>query len=293
MSIATYADEFCRLPGVPRLILWSTRLHWRYFPNLRGKWLLHELSMKVCEKGLAQPKAHFQDTLTVPADYTDLIQREIFLHGVYEPETTSELRELVKPGCTVIDVGANIGYYTLVLAKAVGDTGTVHAFEPVPRLRETLNSNIEANHFRNVTVEPLACWSSCGETEIYEAPSGNSGKSSLFHQNAKGARSHKVQVTTIDTYAATKALTKVDLIKIDVEGAELDVLEGCWETIAKWRPVLIVEVVPHFLEERGSSLKEFLELLDSRGYECRVRDARPTATDWEYCNLIATPRTRP
>lgn len=292
MSIATYAHEFCRVPGVPGLILWGTRLHWRYFPNLRGKWRMHELSMKVCEDGLARPQARFQGSLTVPVDYGDVVQRELFLYGVYEPETTREVERLLKPGQTVLDVGANIGYYTLVFAKAVGETGRVHAFEPVPRLRKTLEANIAANAFRNVAVERLACWSSCGEAEIFEAPKRNSGKSSLFRQNAEAPQGHKIQTTTIDAYAQAKTLQKVDLIKIDVEGAELDVLEGSWETIARWHPVLIVEVVPRFLETRGSSFKTFLELLDSRGYDCQVRDPRPSASDWEYCNLIATPRSR-
>ncbi len=293
MSFATDINESCRLPGLPRLVLWGTGLYWRYLPSLRGKWLLHELSMKVCEWSLVQPRARFQNSLAMPVDYRDLVQREIFLNGVYEPETTRQLQQLVRPGHTALDVGANIGYYSLVLAKAVGDAGRVHAFEPVPRLAGTLERNIEANGFRNVIVERLACWSSCGETEIYEGPGSNSGTSSLFRQNAEAVKGHKIQTTTIDAYAVAKQLKSVDLIKIDVEGAEIDVLEGAWETIARWRPVLIVEVVPRFLESRASSFEAFLKLLESRGYECRVRDPRPTVDDWEYCNLIAIPKVRP
>ncbi len=293
MPITNHAHDPFRVPGVPDLILWGTRRRWRYFPNLRGKWRMHEPAMNVCEDGLLRSRARFQGSLTVPVDYADVVQRELFLYGVYEPETTREVERLLRPGQTVLDVGANIGYYTLVFAKAVGETGRVHAFEPVFSLRWTLENNIGASAFRNVAVEGLACWSSRGETEIFEASCRNSDKSSLFAQNADGSQGHKIQTTTIDTYAAAKPLSKVNLIKIAVEGAELDVLEGSWETIARWRPVLIVEVVPRFLEASRSSLREFLNLLESRGYNCEVRDPRPSASEWEYCNLIATPRSRP
>lgn len=293
MSLATYADGIYRLPGLPQLILWSAQMHWRHFPNLRGKWRLHDLATKVCERGLAHPRARFQRSLTVPVDYADLIQRELFLHGEYEPETTRELLTLVRPGQTVLDIGANIGYYTLVLAKAVGSRGAVHAFEPVPRLFETLRRNVGANGFRNVVAEKRACWSAAGEFEIYEAAGGNSGKSSLFEQHAQGVQGHRVQAITIDQYAREKKLDGVRLIKIDVEGAETDVLEGAAETIRRCRPILVLEVVPRFLETRGSSLRAFTSLIESWGYHHRFLDLRPAAENWEYGNLLATPRNGP
>jgi FkbM family methyltransferase len=291
MSLATHAGGIYRVPGLPQLILWSTQMHWRHFPNLRGKWRLHDLAMDICERGLARPRARFQRSLTVPVDYSDLVQRELFLHGEYEPETTRELLTLVRPGQTVVDVGANIGYYTLVLAKAVGPGGTVHAFEPVPRLFATLCRNVDSNGFGNVVAEKRACWSAAGEFEIYEAAGGNSGKSSLFEQHAQGIQGHHVQAITIDQYSREKRLDVVNLIKIDVEGAETDVLEGATETIQRCRPILVLEVVPQFLEARGSSLRAFRRLIESWDYDCRLLDLRPTADDWDYGNLLATPRS--
>jgi FkbM family methyltransferase len=190
-----------------------------------------------------------------------------------------------------LDVGANIGYYTLVLAKAVGAHGAVHAFEPVPRLFETLSRNVGANGFRNVVTEKRACWSAAGEFEIYEAAGGNSGKSSLFEQHAQGIQGHRVQAVTIDQYAREKKLDEVHLIKIDVEGAETDVLDGATETIRRYKPILVLEVVPRFLETRGSSLRAFTSLIESWGYDCRFLDLRPAEENWEYGNLLAIPRS--
>ncbi len=156
----------------------------------------------------------------------DAIGRAIFLYGVYEIATTKFVTAALQPGDCFVDVGANVGYYSVLAGTRVGSAGKVHAFEPVPRLRCQLQRNIEMNGLHNVTAHESAVWSQEGEIAFYETSSAeNSGISSAFPGPARVEMPGKVGATTLDELAR-RISRRIDLIKIDVEGSELAVFQG-------------------------------------------------------------------
>jgi len=191
----------------------------------------------------------------------DAIGRAIFLYGVYEIATTKFVTAALQPGDCFVDVGANVGYYSVLAGTRVGPAGEVHAFEPVPRLRCQLQRNVEMNGLHNVVAHESAVWSEEGEIAFYETLSAeNSGISSVFPGPARTAMPCKVGATTLDELAR-RIRRRIDLIKIDVEGGELAVFEGGPRLLdSAEAPVLIFEAF-----EIGPPAR----LLERHGYEVR------------------------
>src|SRR5713101_2502413 len=163
-----------------------------------------------------------------------------FVYGTWEPEVTSVITSAVKPGMTVIDIGAHIGYYSLLFAKCVGSTGLVFSFEPLPENFALLQKNIQLNELNQVQTFPQAIFS--GKREISIAvpdESPNSGDGSVIHNH--GARQYLVPAITLDSFCVPSGV-RPDILKIDVEGAEYDVLLGAQETISRCRPKLFIEL---------------------------------------------------
>lgn len=204
-------------------------------------------------------------------DVGDYAHRQIYFRGEYEPATTGLLRRLAKPEWTVLDVGANIGYFSL-LGAALGSPGArVIAFEPNPRLADMLARSIKLNPSLNIRLERSAVGESPGVSPLHlTSDYRNNGLSSLradLPHTAGGTI--PVRVTTVDDYCAAGRLAP-DLIKIDVEGFELQVLRGASETLSKAAPgVVICEVSP----EREDP-QQVIDLMRSFGY------AAHTITDY-------------
>jgi FkbM family methyltransferase len=186
-----------------------------------------------------------------------------FVLGIYEPEVTNTLRRFVRPGDCCIDVGAHIGYSTLVISRLVGEQGQVVAYEPFPDNFAVLQENMERNSIRNAVLRCLALGEQAGELVLEhatgEAPSSTP---SAIGYAVEGPRA-KISVG-VDTLDAEVRRLRVAprLVKIDVEGAELAVLRGARETLRKARPVVLVEI--HDWGSNRSS--EVLNLLRCCGY---------------------------
>src|SRR5713101_6688825 len=163
-----------------------------------------------------------------------------FVYGTWESEVTSTVISTVKPRMTVMDIGAHIGYYSLLFAKCVGPTGSVFSFDLVPENLAILRKNIQLNELSQVQTFPQAIFS--GKREISIAvpdESPNSGEGSVAHHH--GARQYLVPAVTLDSFCVPSAV-RPDILKIDVEGAEYDVLLGAQETISRCRPKLFIEL---------------------------------------------------
>jgi len=153
------------------------------------------------------------------------------------------LKTLLSGGDTFIDVGANMGSWSLPAAKLVGRSGCVLAFEPVPRMAEALRKSAWANRFEQVRVFGVALSNYTGEAE-FSAENENSGGSRLGRMPDDPGRSfsgHRVRVTTLDEVVGAENLKAVALIKIDVEGFEAEVLQGATRTLKELRPALYFE----------------------------------------------------
>jgi FkbM family methyltransferase len=214
-----------------------------------------------------------------------------YLTGDAEPEVQQALGELVKPGQTVYDVGANIGFFTILCSRLVGPQGRVYAFEPIPQNLVTLRHNIELNGLTNVVIVEKALSSSTGTAEMFVSPW------SAFHSlNVDGATKQdnhgseageiSVETVTLDEFVQGDDVRTPDLLKIDVEGAELIVVEGMRETLRSAQPLLLCE-----LHDTKLGYEAFVDLID---YRARVIDGdSPELADADRnVHTIAWPRER-
>lgn len=208
-------------------------------------------------------------------DPYDMVSRKILETGAWEPESIHAVADHLTPNATFIDVGAHIGYYSLKAATMVGPNGHVISIEPNPQTLPKLRGNIEASKARSVSVWPVACAESESMLQLFAAPESNTGESSLSKENAsqEGAApvAYSVRARRLDVIVKEARLDRVDVIKIDVEGAEFEVLKGAAKTLDDFRPVLIVELVENQLKAMGSSVDEVTRFLSSHGYTANRR----------------------
>jgi len=184
------------------------------------------------------------------------------LTGLYEKETAALCRRLIKPGMHVLDVGAHAGYFTRLYAKLVGPTGTVFAFEPDPENYALLEQN--TRHLKNVRRFPVAVSNQVGTVDFYETDN-NTGCHSLI---PAGFRPNKISVsaTTLDALLDAGQLPNIDLIKIDIEGAEPIAFQGMHRVIAANPKIaLIVEFCPDNLRDSHTDPSGFIETLRGLG----------------------------
>ncbi|MCI0539902.1 MAG: FkbM family methyltransferase [Verrucomicrobiales bacterium] len=195
------------------------------------------------------------------------VGRRIYYHGaLIEPEIDF-VRDTIQPNDVCFDVGANVGYYTLLMAK-LAPQGRVHAFEPVPLNYHLLSASVLANGFTNVSVNQLAVSDSEGRANFVLAE--DSAYSSLRNTERKGvAREFQVATTSLSQYCDRLGIHKVDFLKVDVEGAEEQVVSGARAILADpaRRPrVIMLELYDPMLAKFGSSIPRMLDLMRSFRY---------------------------
>ena len=188
---------------------------------------------------------------------------ELAIHGVYEPLTTDLVRAELRPGDVVLDIGANIGYFTLIFAKGVGPAGRVFAFEPEPGNFALLEENVAANGYRNVALARLAVSDRAGRARLY-LDAGNAGDCRVYDSH-----DHRpsVDVETVRLDDHLVRLDRVDLIKMDIQGAEPAALRGMRGLLERNRKVkLVLEFWPYGLQLFGADPREFLGTLCEAGF---------------------------
>jgi FkbM family methyltransferase len=185
--------------------------------------------------------------------------------SLYEKYETELFKKLIKKGMFVADIGANIGYYTLLAARLVGEEGKVFAFEPEPHNYSLLCKNIEVNGYRNVIPIRKAVFSKSGKMKLFLDKS-NLGGHSLSEANVDKSAYITIEVTRLDDYFKNTDY-KIDVIKVDVQGTEMEVLEGMTNTINQNENVkIITEFWPVGLQNSGSSPTGFLNKLIECGF---------------------------
>jgi FkbM family methyltransferase len=184
---------------------------------------------------------------------------------------------LVQRGDTVFDVGANLGVYSLLFSRLVGQSGQVHAFEPGPPTFAGLDRHLEREGpCRNLTANHLAVGAAAGTATLY-LPGDDHGQASLSRQTAGSwttapeVAEFAVPMTTLDAYAAARTPGPVHLIKIDVEGAELGVLQGGARLLARDHPLLHLEVSYSWARAFGYGPAEVVAFLAGLGYAAFYR----------------------
>lgn len=175
----------------------------------------------------------------------DLQTEKDFWLGTYEPELQAALGDLVRPGLTVFDVGANIGYITLMLVRGVGPTGRVVAFEALPGNLERLQKNLALNALEErVTVVPQAVAGSEGMVPFHVHASGGMGKveGSAGRWNQRYQSEITVPSLSLDSFVYVRGGPVPQLIKMDIEGGEVLALPGMRRLLREARPTLLLEV---------------------------------------------------
>jgi FkbM family methyltransferase len=220
----------------------------------------------------------------------------IYYQGFSEPDTAALARAILKPGMVFVDVGAHIGEYTLLAAQRVGKEGEVHAFEPNPRVFPVLVENIRLNGLEQVVARPWAVAASEGQVDLrLEAEAALSAIVSEDASAASASPVERVRAVTLDGYLAGR---RADLVKIDVEGAEMLVLRGAGGVLARPAPdapVLVFECARHNYARFGFAGLDVLRLLEGHGYAVWRFDARRGLTPQSdevpagvTLNLVAT-----
>lgn len=175
------------------------------------------------------------------------------------------MKNFVRPGMTVVDIGANIGYHTLQLARAVGPTGRVYAFEPDPENYRLLVKNIEVNGYQNVTAIQKAVADKAGTLSLYLCEE-NQGDHRIYHSR-DGRKTVNVQALSLDEFFKGR-YDEIDFIKIDTQGADCLVFEGMSALAeANDRLTIICEFVPYLLKKCGHSGKQLLTLIRRLGFK--------------------------
>jgi len=219
-------------------------------------------------------------------DLSDMVDWHIYFG--FKEIARQELLGMMNKGDTIIDIGANVGDVSLHAAKIIGDKGSVHSFEPDPINFQRLSKNWKNNHFSNIVLNNLGIGNEKGSFNLAIVREGNQGMNRIVASDASDINSNRIDVITLDSYVRENDLKKVDLIKIDVEGFEMNVLKGSKEVINAFRPSFFIELDDSNLREQGSSAKELVELLEGYDYQIRNAESKEQITpvsDFQNCHF--------
>jgi FkbM family methyltransferase len=232
-----------RLFPVIWTLLWPARLYLTRSPFQFAKSFLRD----VLVGSLLPPGSH---TFLAPLPlgrqirvrYREGIGLSTLLEGSFEEREIETLCSFARRDSAAIDVGANIGVYTVVLATAIGTGGRVLAFEPAPENVGRLRRNVQLNGISNVDLFPLAVGAGSESVALYLSDDPARHSTSAVAAERRAGRSLTVAASSLDAVWNEVRRPRVSVVKIDVEGTELDVLEGAGELLAACRPTLLVEI---------------------------------------------------
>jgi FkbM family methyltransferase len=221
----------------------------------------------------------------------------VYVAGSFEPNELAFLDRVLRPGVTFVDIGANEGLFTLFAARRVGGSGRVIAVEPSARERTILQSNVARNRLANVAIVPHALAAEPGFAELLIAPKTHGFHNTLggfIYEGETAVASERIVVETLDGLQERLALGRVDVIKIDVEGAEVKVLGGARGLLSTYRPILLVEANEEALKRQATGTAALLALLLSFGYQIHIFAASGMTERWTEgmalsANLVALP----
>ena len=197
------------------------------------------------------------------------------VYGHYEPAVCRAIEQTVRSGWTAVDIGAHLGYLTLLLAKCVQSSGRVFAFEPLSENLQVLRENVALNGYENVHIEDMAVTNVSGTIDLYDGPT-TSQATVLATQDGIG---HTVEACSLDDYFESRGFPKVDLVKVDVEGAEGLVIRGMTKVLTRSRPTMLIEL-------HGEAARPAVTALAQVGYQLLILTEGGDPLPWEPSDQI-------
>jgi FkbM family methyltransferase len=279
--------------ATPALTKATLRLSAKVMSHRTPPWLLCQMAADLNYRTAVDTR--LGNGMKIRVVWTDVIGYSIAVDGYYDLPTVRVIQELLKPGMTFVDVGAHVGQFSLLGSGLVGMEGTVHSFEPEPQTFEFLQHNVVINGLRNVHPIRCALGESSKSVQLYVARPDNLGQTSLRQPNNFSGVQVKVQCRTLDDYAEEHGIDRINLLKIDVEGAELDVLLGARGVLSRNpKPHILIEFWEEFQQAYGASCAQLEEFLRGCGYSLsRIAETRLmpyiSGKNEELFNVLATP----
>jgi FkbM family methyltransferase len=231
----------------------------------------------------------------IRVDAGTTIGREIYYSGTYDSELAALMRQTLRPGMVVFDAGANVGEFTVRAAALVGPHGAVHAFEAAPQTFSHLVENVAVNSLGNVTASQVVICDDVTPKTFYLSRGSDSGSSSLVPAHDFSGAAIEVPATTLNAYAAGHGISRVHLLKLDIEGAELQALRGATDLLSgSHPPIIVTEYHGQVAARAGVDLREITRFLKQFGYSVRRMGTDAECTDLEPAgavvfNVVAVP----
>jgi FkbM family methyltransferase len=250
----------------------------RRLPHFRGKWQV----VDVVRPLLLRLRGHEDDRCTVRMkdgslmtwDVRDASEGRAAFLGLWDDEVREAVWQRLAPNAVILDVGANVGAWAVPLARRLGAGGRVYAFEPVPANRDRLERAVAQNALSNVTVSPFALGDAEATVDMWLRTSVTGASSGTAALVPTGAGHVTVTMRPMDAWVAQAALDRLDFMKLDVEGAELLVLAGAEQTVARFRPLILAEFDEYWMSTRGQSPADARQWAGEHRYRMMAWDRR-------------------
>lgn len=229
-----------------------------------------------------------RNNISYKLDISDII--DWFIYFDFSETSKVSLFKLAQKGNTIIDIGGNVGEISMNFARIVGDKGEVHSFEPHPINVKRFKENLSLNDLKNLTLNDKALGGEEGIFQLLIVDENNYGRNRISTKadDIKNKVCENVQVVLLDNYIEKCKIEKVDLIKIDVEGYEMNVLKGAKNTLKKYHPILFIEIDDNNLKLQDSCSKELIDFLKDFEYSLYFAENNqeiPKNFDFNNCHF--------
>jgi FkbM family methyltransferase len=235
--------------------------------------------MKQIESSFIESSIKIQDH-TMFLDKNDNLGLSI--NPIYGESDTEFVKKIIKKNDIILDIGANIGYYTLIFAKLVGDLGKVFSFEPESENFKILKKNVEINGYNNVILEQKIVSNTNGKSTLYVSEKAGSHR---IYKPDNYVESLEIECISMDNYIEKNNIKKINFIKIDVEGAELNVLQGIQKILdSNENIILFTEFSPNQIKSCGLEPTDMINFLINNKFKIyftQIKNHKTTFLDFE------------
>lgn len=197
----------------------------------------------------------------------DLLQQHIFTYGYYEKAATEMWKHCIKTAKTVVDIGANVGYYSIITAKYGPKDVQIYSFEPMTQTNKRAWDNIKLNSFNNIHLQKLAVSDTVKKETIALGEEANWGGSKIVHEAVSdNVHSEQIETITLDAFVQEKSIKQIDVIKMDIEGYEPFALKGMKESLTKFKPLVFIEIEEVLLSKFNYKAEDVFQYFWDLGY---------------------------